>query len=52
VRRKAGLVTITAPDEATAQKAVDAMSAAGYFGKATGAKLTDDSGAPAGSVKS
>ncbi|MEO8429849.1 MAG: heavy-metal-associated domain-containing protein, partial [Verrucomicrobiota bacterium] len=27
-----GTVTITAPDQATAQKAVDAVVAAGYFG--------------------
>ena len=49
---KAGTVTITAPDADTAQKAVDALSAAGYYGKATGATLKDDSGAPAGNVKS
>jgi copper chaperone CopZ len=49
---KAGTVTITAADEATAQKAVDAMSTAGYFGKASGATLKDESGAPAGNVKS
>jgi copper chaperone CopZ len=30
--RKADTVTITAPDKATAQKAVDALVAAGYFG--------------------
>jgi len=50
--RQAQTITITAPDEATAQKAVDALSAAGYFGKAEGAKMTDDSGAKPGDVQS
>ena len=45
-------ITITAPDDATAQKAVDAIAAAGYYGKADGAKLTDDSGAKAGKSQS
>jgi copper chaperone CopZ len=30
--QESGTVTITAPDEATAQKALDALGAAGYFG--------------------
>lgn len=40
-------VTITAADAATAQKAVDALVAAGYFGKTDNAaiKLADTSGA-------
>lgn len=50
--QKAGKITIMAPDDATAQKAVDALVTAGYFGKATGATMKDDSGAPAGMVKS
>lgn len=50
--QKAGTITLTAPDEATAQKAVDALVAAGYYGKATGATMKDDSGASAGNVKS
>jgi len=50
--RQAQTITITAPDAATAQKAVDALSAAGYFGKAEGAKMTDDSGAKPGDVQS
>lgn len=50
--RKAQKITITAPDDATAQKAVDALLAAGYFGKTTGATTKDDSGAPSGNVKS
>ena len=49
--QKAGTVTITAPDEAAGQKAIDALSAAGFYGKAAGATIKDDSGAPAGSVK-
>jgi copper chaperone CopZ len=49
--RDAGSVTITAPDAATAQKAVNALVAAGYYGKATGAEIKDDSGAAAGQVK-
>jgi periplasmic mercuric ion binding protein len=34
-----------------AQKAVDALLAAGYFGKADGATMKDDAGAPSGKVK-
>lgn len=49
---KAGTVTIKAADEATAQKAVDALAAAGFYGKATGATIKDESGAPTGMVKS
>jgi len=45
-------ITITAPDDATAQKAVDALVAAGFYGSATGATVKDDSGAPTGNVKS
>src|SRR3954467_5540186 len=50
--KEAGTITITAADAATAQKAVDALLAAGYTGKTTGAETKDDSGAPAGKVKS
>jgi len=49
--KAAQTITITAADDATAQKAVDAIVAAGYYGSATGAKLVDDSGAKAGSDK-
>ena len=49
---KAKSVEITAPDAATAQKALDSLEAAGFYGKATGAELKDDSGAPKGEVKS
>ncbi len=43
----AGTVTVTAPDDATAQKAVDALVAAGYFGKSENAaiKVSDATGA-------
>ncbi len=49
---KAKTITITADDDATAQKAVDALVDAGFYGKATGATIKDDSGAPEGKVKS
>jgi copper chaperone CopZ len=46
----AGTVTLTAPDVATAQKAVDAMVAAGYFAKSEdpAIKVKDISGAKDG----
>lgn len=45
--KDAGTVTLTAPDAATAQKAADALVAAGYFGKSEAAdvKLTSTTGA-------
>jgi copper chaperone CopZ len=52
--RAAKTVTITAPDDKTAQKALDALAAAGFQGD-TGNKdlaIKDDSGAAAGKVKS
>ncbi|HEY8747823.1 MAG TPA: hypothetical protein VIM11_07605 [Tepidisphaeraceae bacterium] len=49
--KTAQTIAITAPDDATAQKAVDALSAAGYYGKATGATMKDDSGAKPGTVQ-
>jgi mercuric ion binding protein len=51
--QKAKTVTIKAKDDATAQKAIDALVAAGFYG-ATGSdavKVKDDSGAKAGKVK-
>jgi copper chaperone CopZ len=39
---KAGTVTITAPDAEAAQKAVDALVQAGFYGKVTGAKLKEE----------
>ncbi|HSZ56388.1 MAG TPA: cation transporter [Tepidisphaeraceae bacterium] len=50
--REAQTITVTAPDADTAQKAVDAILAAGYYGKASGAALKDDSGAKAGKSQS
>src|SRR6478672_8982621 len=35
-------ITITAPDNATAQKAVDALTAAGYFGKSSNDAIKPD----------
>jgi copper chaperone CopZ len=50
----AGTVTITAADAATAQKAVDALTAAGYFGKSedAGIKVDDSTGAKDAKVSS
>ena len=47
-------VTLTAKDDAAAQKAIDALAAAGYHGDVSGTKfkVPDDSGATAGKVKS
>ena len=52
--KDAETVTITAPDKATAQKAVDALVAAGYFGKTTdaGVKVNAKTGATASKVSS
>ena len=48
-----GTVTITASDEATAQKALDAVTGAGYFGTidAKDLKVKPATGVPAGKVK-
>jgi len=45
--KDAGTVALTAPDQATAQKAVNALVAAGYFGKSadSGIKVTAKTGA-------
>jgi copper chaperone CopZ len=40
--KDAGTVTITAPDEATAKKAVTAVAKAGYFGKSDNEKIKVD----------
>ncbi len=52
--KDAGTVTITAPDVATAQKAVDAMVKAGYFGQTTDSniKVKDETGAKKGKIQS
>lgn len=50
---KAKTVTITAKDEATAQKAIDALAAAGFHGTIDSdkVKVHEDSGVKAGKVK-
>lgn len=50
--QKAQTITVTASDAETAQKAVDAILAAGYYGKVDGATSKDDSGAKAGKSQS
>ena len=52
--QKARTVTITAADAKAAQKAVDALTAAGFHGTPSSKDVTikDDSGATAGKVKS
>ena len=49
----AGTVTITAKDDVTAQKALDALSAAGFHGKTSSPTLTikETTGVPKGKVK-
>jgi copper chaperone CopZ len=52
--QKKKTITFTAPDDKTAQKALDALAAGGFHGD-TGSKdvaIKDDSGASAGKVKS
>ena len=53
VDQKAGMVTITAKDDATAQKALDALAAGGFHGDTGNKKLAikEDSGAEKGKVK-
>jgi copper chaperone CopZ len=50
---KAKTVTITAKDEAAAQKAIDALAAAGFHGETNSdkVKVPEDSGVKAGKVK-
>lgn len=52
--QKAGTVAITAKDDATAQKALDALAAAGFHGTTDNKdlKIKDDSGVSKGKVKS
>jgi copper chaperone CopZ len=52
--QKAGTVTVTAKDAATAQKALDALAAGGFHGTTDSKdlKIKDDSGATKGKVKS
>lgn len=51
--QKAGTVTITAKDDATAQKALDALAAGGFHGTTDNKdlKIKDDSGVTKGKVK-
>ena len=51
--QKAGTVTITAKDDATAQKALDALAAGGFHGTTDNKdlKVKDDSGVTKGKVK-
>ncbi|MBY0525441.1 MAG: hypothetical protein K2R98_18690 [Gemmataceae bacterium] len=51
--QKAGTVAITAPDDKTAQKALDALAAAGYHGESSNKEVSikDDSGVSKGKVK-
>jgi mercuric ion binding protein len=51
--QKTGTVTITAKDDATAQKALDALAAGGFHGTTDNKnlKVKDDSGATKGKVK-
>src|SRR5690349_2841750 len=50
---KTKTVTITAADDATAQKALDALAAGGFHGDTDGSlAIKDDSGTAAGKVKS
>jgi copper chaperone CopZ len=50
---KAGTITITAKDDATAQKALDALAAGGFHGTTDNKdlKIKDDSGVTKGKVK-
>jgi copper chaperone CopZ len=52
--QKAGTITITAKDDETAQKALDALAAGGFHGTTDSKTLTikDDSGVAKGKVKS
>lgn len=51
--QKAGTISITAKDDETAQKAIDALAAGGFHGTTSSDKIKvkDDSGVKAGKVK-
>ncbi len=51
VDKEAGTVEITAPDKATAQKAANALTAAGYFGKSSDVMMDGSTGAKNEMVK-
>jgi copper chaperone CopZ len=52
IDQKADKITITAASDDAAQKAVDALVAAGFYGKVSAGAIKNDAGAPAGNVKS
>ena len=52
IDQKADKVTITAADAEGAQKAIDALVTAGFYGTVTSGTIKDDAGAPDGKVKS
>jgi copper chaperone CopZ len=52
IDQKADKIIITAASDEGAQKAVDALVIAGFYGKVSGGTIKDDAGAPAGNVKS
>jgi copper chaperone CopZ len=51
IDKDADKITITADSDADAQKALDALVAAGFYGTASGGTMKNDSGAPSGNVK-
>ncbi len=52
INQKADKITITAANEQEAQKAVDALVAAGFYGTVSSGTIKDDAGAPSGKVTS
>jgi copper chaperone CopZ len=52
IDKDADKITITADNDADAQKAVDALVAAGFYGTVSSGTIKNDSGAPSGNVKS
>jgi copper chaperone CopZ len=52
IDQKTDKITITAANDEGAQKAVDALVVAGFYGKVSGGTIKDDAGAPDGNVKS
>jgi mercuric ion binding protein len=51
IDKDADKITITADNDADAQKAVDALVAAGFYGTVSNGSIKNDSGAPTGNVK-
>ena len=52
IDQKADKIIITAVDDEGAQKAVDALVTAGFYGNVSGGTIKNDAGGPAGNVKS